>query len=140
MRWEILALLSAISAALVAIFGKIGLSKLDNVLATTIRSIIMALFLITVSLYLNKFKSFEDLDQRSLIYIILAGISGALSWLFYFAALQQGPASAVAALDRLSIVFVFIFSVLFLAEKFSWLQLMGVILISIGAILMILKF
>lgn len=139
MRWEFLALLSAITAALVAIFGKIGISGLDNVLATTVRAVIMALFLLIVSLLLGKFELLKSIDQKSLIFIILAGISGALSWLFYFLALRYGPASGVAALDRLSVVFVFIFSTLFLAEKFNAFSILGVILITIGAILMIIK-
>ncbi len=138
MSWVIFALLSAISAALVAIFGKIGVSNIDSTLATTVRAIIMALFLILVSFALGKYQLITTIDSKALGFIILAGISGALSWLFYFLALQLGPASGVAALDRLSVVFVLIFSVLFLAEKLTFYKLLGAILITIGAILMIL--
>ncbi|MEM2768811.1 MAG: EamA family transporter [Candidatus Pacearchaeota archaeon] len=136
--WVIFALLSAISAALVAIFGKIGVSNIDSTLATTVRAIIMSLFLILVSFALGKYQLITTIDSKALGFIILAGISGALSWLFYFLALQLGPASGVAALDRLSVVFVLIFSVLFLAEKLTLYKLLGAILITIGAILMIL--
>lgn len=139
MNWEFFAFLSAITAALVAIFGKIGISDIDSVLATTVRAFVMALFLIIVSLFLGKFELLKSINQRSLIFIFLAGIAGALSWLFYFLALKYGPASGVAALDRLSIVFVFIFSILFLAEKFNIFSILGVILITIGAIFMIIK-
>ncbi len=139
MSWIIFALLSAISAALVAIFGKIGVSNIDSTLATTVRAIIMALFLVTTSLILGKFKLLSSIDSKALTFIILAGIAGALSWLFYFLALKLGPASGVAALDRLSVVFVLIFSVLFLAEKLTFNSTLGAILITIGAILMILK-
>ena len=138
MSWIIFALLSAISAALVAIFGKIGVSNIDSTLATTVRAIIMSLFLILVSFALGKYQLITTIDSKALGFIILAGISGALSWLFYFLALQLGPASGVAALDRLSVVFVLIFSVLFLAEKLTLYKLLGAILITIGAILMIL--
>jgi len=138
MSWIIFALLSAISAALVAIFGKIGVSNIDSTLATTVRAIIMSLFLILVSFALGKYQLITTIDSKALAFIILAGISGALSWLFYFLALKLGPASGVAALDRLSVVFVLIFSVLFLAEKLTLYKLLGAILITIGAILMIL--
>jgi transporter family protein len=136
--WIILGLLSAISAGLVAIFGKIGVSHLDSTLATTVRAIIMALFLVIVSFALGKFHLIKTIDNKALLFIILAGISGALSWLFYFLALKLGPASGVAALDRLSVVFVLIFSVLFLAEKLTLYKFLGALLITIGAILMIL--
>ncbi len=139
MSWIIFALLSAITAALVAIFGKIGVSNLDSTLATTVRAIIMALFLIIISFALGKFQFLKTIDNKTLTFIILAGVSGALSWLFYFLALKLGPASGVAALDRLSVVFVLIFSVLFLAEKLTLKSALGAILITIGAILMILK-
>ncbi len=139
MKWIIFALLSAISAALVAIFGKIGVSNIDSTLATTVRAVIMAIFLILVSLFLNKFSLFKTIDAKAFFFIILAGISGALSWLFYFLALKLGPASGVAALDRLSVVFVLIFSVLFLSEKLSINSILGAILITVGAILMIFK-
>lgn len=138
MSWIIFALLSAITAGLVAIFGKIGVSQIDSTLATTVRAIIMALFLIVVSFALGKFQLLKTIDSKALSFIILAGISGALSWLFYFIALRLGPASGVAALDRLSVVFVLIFSVLFLAEKLTLTKLLGAILITVGAILMIL--
>jgi len=136
--WIILGLLSAVSAALVAIFGKIGVSNLDSTLATTVRAVIMALFLVIVSLALGKFQLIKTIDNKALLFIILAGISGALSWLFYFLALKLGPASGVAALDRLSVVFVLIFSVLFLAEKLTLYKFLGALFITIGAILMIL--
>ncbi|GIW67016.1 MAG: membrane protein [Candidatus Parcubacteria bacterium] len=139
MSWIIFALFSAITAALVAIFGKIGVFNIDSTLATTVRAIIMAVFLVIVSLALGKFQLLKTIDNKTLLFIILAGVSGALSWLFYFLALKLGPASGVAALDRLSVVFVLIFSVLFLAEKLTLKSALGATLITIGAILMILK-
>jgi transporter family protein len=136
--WIILSLLSAASASLVAVFGKIGVSNLDSTLATTVRAIIMAFFLILISLFMGKFELIKTIDNRAMIFIILAGISGALSWLFYFFALKIGPASGVAALDRLSVVFVLILSILFLAEKLTLYKFLGALLITLGAILMIL--
>jgi len=139
MNWIIFALLSAVFAAAVAIFGKLGVSKLDTTLATTVRSVIMAVFLVVVSLILGKSKLLSTIDNKALLYIMLSGIAGALSWLFYFVALQKGPASGVAALDRLSVVFVFILALLFLGEHFTWKSGIGVGFIALGAILMTLK-
>jgi len=135
------ALLSAITASLVAIFGKLGLKNVDPTLATTIRSLIMASFLIIFSLFLKKFNDFSlnVFTFKDWILIILAGISGALSWLFYFWALKFGPASHVAVLDRLSLVFVILFSALILKEAFNLKVFLGMILIVLGAILIVLK-
>lgn len=138
MHWIIYALLSALFASLVAIFGKIGLKDVDSTLATTIRAIIMATFLFVVSLSLGKTHLLSSFDSRALGYIALSGIAGALSWLFYFFAIKHGPVSSVAAVDRLSVAFVFIIAVLFLGEAFTWLKLTGITLIVVGAILTIL--
>jgi bacterial/archaeal transporter family protein len=136
MTWIIFALLAAVSAAAVAIFGKIGLQNVDSTLATTVRSIVMATFLVIVSLSLSKFKLLHTIDNKALTFIVLSGIAGALSWLFYFFAIKTGPASSVAALDRLSVVFVLILAILFLGEAFTWKAAGGAALITIGAILM----
>lgn len=139
--WLLYAFLSALFAALVAIFGKLGLSKVDSTLATTIRSVVMALFLIGVTLSLEKFKGFSmrSLDSRQWAYIVLAGVAGALSWLFYFSALKSGQATKVAAIDRLSIIFVLVFSILFLSESFKVKPAIGAALMALGAILMTIK-
>lgn len=135
--WILYAFLSAITAAFVAIFAKLGLQNIDSTLATTIRSIIMAGFLVLTSLFLKKFKgfSFGTFGSREWVLIILSGVAGALSWLFYFFALKYGFASKVAAIDRLSIVFVIILAVLFLGESFGWKSALGAIFMALGAIL-----
>ncbi len=137
MTWIPLALIGAGFAALVAIFGKIGLQGLDTTVATTVRAVIMALFLVIVSLTLGKF-SFESIPTgRPLLFITLSAVAGALSWLAMFAALKIGPAPGVSAVDRTSVVFVLIFSLLFLGTQFSWKALLGAALITTGAVLMI---
>jgi transporter family protein len=140
MNYIILALLSALTASLVAIFGKLGLKNVDPTMATTIRSLIMAGFLVIVSLFLKKFENFSLnlFTSKDLLLIILAGISGALSWLFYFLALKFGPASHVAVIDRLSLVFVILLSALILGEVFNLKVFLGMILIVIGSILIVL--
>ena len=137
--WILYSLLSAVFAALVAIFGKIGLQDIDSTLATTIRSLVMALFLFFIVLTLGKFNLIGTIKNKTLLFIVFSGISGVLSWLFYFFALKTGIASGVAALDRLSVVFVVIFALLFLGEKFNFYTASGTLLITIGAILMIIK-
>jgi len=139
MTWISFAILSAIFAAFVAIFGKIGLKNIDSTLATTVRSVFMAGFLIIVSFALQKFKQIGSIDERSLLFIALSGIAGALSWLFYFFALKSGSASGVAALDRLSVVFIIILAALFLGESLTWRSGLAGILIATGAILMVVK-
>ncbi len=130
------ALLSAITAALVAIFGKIGLGKLDTTLATTLRAIVMAGILILATTALKKW-NFTQLDNKAILYITLAGLAGASSWLFYFYALKTGPATSVAALDRLSVVFVLVLAALFLGESLTVKSVAGGVLIVAGALLLI---
>ncbi len=139
MTWIIFGLLSALFAGAVAVLGKLGLQGLDSTLATTIRSVIMAGFLIVVSLISGKLHDLGAFTGRPLWYIIASGIAGALSWLFYFTALKFGPATAVAGLDRLSIVFVLILSALFLGETWSLKNVLAVIFIAIGAVLLVMK-
>jgi len=139
--WIFYALSAAIFASLVAIFGKLGLKNLDSTLATTIRSVVMAVFLLLTSLSFGKFKdfSFGNIASKDWLLIVLAGVAGAISWLFYFLALKNGPASAVVALDRLSLVFVAILAFIILKEPMSGRGLVGVGLVVLGAIMVSLK-
>ena len=131
-QWILYALLAAVFAGLVAIFGKIGLKNVDANLATTVRAFVMFAFLIVIILAQKKFSLITEFRTLDYIFITLAGIAGALSWLFYFLALKSGEATKVASLDRLSVVFVMVFALLFLGEKFSLKVLSGVILIIVG--------
>lgn len=132
----IFAALSAITASLVAIFAKIGLSKVDTTLATSIRAVVMATILVIATIALKKW-DLTQIDNKALLYIVLAGLVGAASWLFYFLALKTGPATSVAAIDRLSVIFVLIFAALFLGESLSIKSILGGILIVAGALLLI---
>lgn len=129
------ALLSAIFAALVAVLGKIGLQSLDSTLATTVRSVVMALFLVIVSLSLGKFSFLSAFDNKAILFIVLSGIAGALSWLFYFLAIKAGTVSGVVAIDRTSVAFAFLLAVMFLGEAFTWQKAIGAALVVAGAIL-----
>lgn len=139
--WLLYAFLSAIFAAAVAIFGKLGLKSVDSTLATTIRSIIMAIFLFLVAITLKKFDgfSFHSLNGKDWVLISLSGIAGAMSWLFYFLALKYGIAGKVVAIDRLSVIFVILLAALFLGEGLTWRSVIGAVLIAGGAYLITLK-
>lgn len=142
--WPIYGLFSAIFAALVTIFAKKGFlaGTIDNTLATTIRSIIMALFLIILSFYLGKFKSITSIPPKTLYYIFLSGIAGACSWLFYFVGLDQVATQyvpALAALDRLSFLFIFIFTLFVFGGSANIYSVIGVTLITIGSLFMLIK-
>lgn len=137
--WILFAILSAFSAAFVSIFGKIGLKNIDSTVATTIRSIFMSGFLIITSLAIGSWQNITSIDKKTLFFIALSGIAGATSWLFYFYSLKEGPASGVAAIDRLSIVFVVILAALFLGEGITWKTGLGSALVLAGAILFAFK-
>lgn len=137
--WIIYALASAVTAALVAIFAKIGLRQVDTMLATTVRSVIMAVFLLVVSLALRKFDGFSPSawSGKDWGLITLAGMSGAVSWLFYFMALRSADASRVAAIDRTSLVFVALLAAIFLGEQLKMKAIVGIVLMVVGAILIV---
>ncbi|MGL4212276.1 MAG: EamA family transporter [Morganella morganii] len=135
--WLIYALLSAISAAMVAVFGKMGLQHLDANTATAIRAVIMALFLVGVVVVQGKFNLISEIieNRKALFFIALSGIAGALSWLFYFMAIKNGQVSQVAPIDKLSVVFAVIFAVILFGEKISMIAAGGVALITVGALM-----
>lgn len=138
--WLIYALLSAITAALVAIFAKIGLGSVDTTLATTMRTFIMFVFFVLVSFFLKKFDqfSFATMYTKEWLFIVLSGLAGAFSYVFYFLALKYGMASRVAVVDRLSVVFVIILAAIFLGETISWKIAIGSVLIVAGALTIVL--
>lgn len=135
--WLLYALLSALFASLIAIFGKLGLANIDANSATTIRAIIMALFLIGVITIQGKWHHLATIvsNRQALLLIALSGIAGALSWLFYFLAIQHGPVSKVAPIDKLSVVFSVILALILFQESISTPALFGVILITVGTLL-----
>ncbi|GKW07244.1 MULTISPECIES: EamA family transporter [Pectobacterium] len=135
--WLIYALLSAVCAAMVAIFGKIGLQNLDANTATAIRAVIMALFLVGVVVAQGKLALVGEVvaNKKALLFIVLSGVAGALSWLFYFVALKNGNVAQVAPIDKLSVVFAVVLAVILLGEKISLMAGAGVALISVGALL-----
>jgi len=135
--WIIFALLSAVSAALVAIFGKIGLQGIDTNTATAIRAVIMAIFLIGVVIIQGKLGEVRGIlsGSRTMLFIILSGIAGALSWLFYFIALKNAKVSQIVPIDRMSVVFALVLAFIFLGEKISLKAAIGAALVVAGGIM-----
>ncbi|ADQ06845.1 protein of unknown function DUF6 transmembrane [Caldicellulosiruptor hydrothermalis 108] len=134
--WLIFGLLSALFASLVAIFGKIGLKGIDTNVATAIRAVIMAAFLIIVVAFQGRLSKVGEIlaDKKAILFIVLSGVAGALSWLFYFLALKNGKVQQVAPIDRLSVVFAIVLAAIFLGEKVSFYTAIGVLLIAAGSI------
>jgi len=135
--WWTYAILSAVFAALTAIFAKVGLQNVNSDLATAIRTVVILFIAWGIVLYKNEGVGLQTLSKRSLFFLILSGVATGLSWLFYFRGLQLGKASQVAAVDKLSIVFVFILAIAFLNESFSLKAFTGIAMIAIGTWLMI---
>ena len=119
--WLIYALLSALCAAFVSIFGKIGLTGLDSSAATAVRAAIMAVFLVGVVIAEGHVSDLPQVlsDKKALLFVALSGIAGALSWLFYFMALKEGAVSQVAPIDKLSVVFAVVIAVLVFGEQIA---------------------
>ena len=139
--WLVFALLSAITASLVAIFGKIGLKSIDSNAATAIRAVIMAIFLFGVVVIQGKLKLLPEIfsDKKTLGFIVLSGIAGASSWLFYFLALKHGSVSKVAPVDKLSVVISTLLAILILGEKVNKTNLLGVGIITVGVVIVALS-
>jgi transporter family protein len=135
MNWLGYALLSALFAGLVAIFGKIGVRDVDSTLATAARAVIMALALLTLVLTRSKVMNLGQISPRAWLFITLAGLAGAASWLCYFRALQLGNASQIAPVDRLSVLVVVVFGALFLGEKLTPGVALGAGLVLVGSII-----
>jgi transporter family protein len=135
MNWLGYALLSALFAGLVAIFGKIGVREVDSTLATAARAVIMALALVILVLTRSKAMNLGQISSRAWVFITLAGMAGAASWLCYFRALQLGNASQIAPVDRLSVLIVVVFAALFLGEKITGGVAVGALMVLAGSII-----
>lgn len=136
--WQAWALASAAFAALTAIFGKVGVAGVDSNLATLIRTLVILAFAASVVTATGAWRG-AQIGGRTWLFLVLSGLATGASWLCYFRALQLGEASRVAPLDKLSVVFVAVFAVLFLGERLSLQSGAGVALIAGGAILLALS-
>ncbi|MCB0165534.1 MAG: EamA family transporter [Anaerolineae bacterium] len=133
--WWFYALLAAVFAALTTIFGKIGVEEISSDLATAIRTVIILLLAWGIVFARREQVQLATISQRTLIFLVLSGLATGASWLFYFRALQLGNASWVAPLDKLSLVFILILSVLFLGDPLTWKVIVGSLLIVVGTLM-----
>jgi transporter family protein len=138
-NWLTWALLSALFAGLTAILAKIGVTGVNSNLATAVRTTVVLVFAWGVALATTPLAAVAELPRRTWMFLALSGVATGLSWLCYFHALQLGPASRVAPIDKLSVVFVLIFAATFLGEPLTWKMLAGGALIAGGAVLLSLK-
>ena len=135
--WKYYAILSAVFAALTAIFAKIGISGVNSNLATAIRTVVILLITWGIVLFSGTFSETKELTRTNWLFLILSGIATGLSWLFYFKALQMGDASKVAPIDKMSVVFTILLSFLILREPVSWKVLLGGCLIAAGGVVIL---
>lgn len=137
--WKYYALLSALFAALTAIFSKAGVRGVDSNLATAIRTLFILLLAWGVVFAGGKAGALRAIDGRTWLFLLLSGVATGLSWLFYFKALQVGDVSRVVAVDKLSVVFTLLLALLFMGEQPGLKAVAGALLVTAGTILMSMK-
>jgi len=133
--WQVWALLSALFAALTAIFAKVGIENINSDFATFIRTIIILVTLALILFATGQFQAPGSVTGRTYFFLLLSGLATGASWICYFRALKIGEAAKVAPIDKLSVVLVALFGVAFLGERLSGPNWLGIALIAAGAIL-----
>lgn len=139
LSWPFWALLSAGFAALTAIFAKVGVEAVNPNLATFIRTVIIVAAAGVMVAFTRSWQAPSSISANSWLFLVLSGLATGASWFCYFRALKLGDAARVAPIDKLSVVFVAVFSVLFLGERLSPPNWFGVCLIAVGAVLIALR-
>lgn len=134
--WAILAVLSAVFAALTSIFAKVGIQNVDSTLATAIRTVVVVLMAWVMVFITHTQSGLSGIDRKSWIFLILSGLATGASWLCYYKALQLGEVSKVVPIDKLSILFTLVLAFVFLHEKFTVKSAVGTALITIGTLIM----
>ena len=135
LSWQLWALLSAVFAALTAIFAKVGVENVNSDFATFVRTIVILMALGAILVATRQWQPVGSVSGRSYLFLILSGLATGGSWVCYFRALKSGDAARVAPIDKLSVVLVALFGVLFLGERLSGANWLGVLLIAVGAVL-----
>jgi transporter family protein len=135
--WVAFAFGSAFFAGLTALFGKIGVAGINSNLATMIRTVVILLVTAAILSLRGEWRPPATIDAKTWTFLVLSGIATGLSWLCYYRALQLGPVSRVAPIDKLSVVFAILLGVLFVGESFTWPVAIGGGLIVAGSIVMI---
>jgi transporter family protein len=133
--WLLYGLLAAVCAALVSIFGKIGMRGVNSDLATAVRSVVQALFVVSFAIALGTMRHLNTLHRWAIAAIVLSGVAGGLSWIFGFRAIQLAGVSKVAPIDKLSMPLAVVLAVIFLRERPSAINWAGIVLIGAGVYL-----
>lgn len=133
--WQFWALLSAAFAALTAIFAKVGIENVNSDFATFIRTVVILAIIAAILTMSGEWQPFGSVAGRTYLFLVLSGLATGASWLCYFRALKIGQAAQVAPIDKLSVVLVAVFGVIFLGERLSALSWLGIALIAGGAVL-----
>mgnify|MGYP003478021365 CR=1 FL=1 len=136
--WFVLALLSAIFAALTSILAKVGIEGVNSNLATAIRTVVVVVMAWGMVFLTNAQNGIAEISKRSWLFLVLSGLATGVSWLCYYKALQLGDASKVVPIDKLSVVITLILAFVFLHEQFTTKSLIACILIGIGTMVMVL--
>ena len=136
--WLVLALLSAVFAALVSILAKIGIEGVNSNLATAIRTVVVVIMSWGMVFLTNAQGGISSISQKSWIFLILSGLATGASWLCYYKALQMGEASKVVPIDKLSVIITMILAAVILHEQFTPKSIIGCVLIGVGTLLMVL--
>lgn len=134
--WAVLAVLSAVFAALTSIFAKVGIQDVDSTLATAVRTVVVVLMAWVMVFITHTQSGIMEIDRKSWIFLILSGLATGASWLCYYKALQLGEVSKVVPIDKLSILFTLVLAFVFLHEKFTVKSAVGTALITIGTLVM----
>jgi transporter family protein len=137
--WQVWAVLSACFAALTAIFGKIGVENVNSDFATFIRTIVIIVVLALILAATGQFQPLGGISTRTYFFLALSGLATGASWICYYRALKIGDAARVAPIDKLSVVLVAVFGVVFLGERLDARNWLGVALIGAGAVLVALR-
>ncbi|WP_404937937.1 EamA family transporter [Pseudomonas sp. JDS08PS003] len=137
--WTFWALLSAVFAALTAIFAKVGIENLNSDFATLLRTVVVLVSLALILYATGQYQSLGSISPKSYLFLLLSGLATGASWLCYFRALKLGPASLVAPVDKLSVVFIALIGVALLGEKLDLRQWGGIGLITAGVVLLALR-
>ena len=137
--WQVWAVLSAVFAALTAIFAKIGVEDINSDLATLIRTVVVLFSLALILFATGQFNQTDPISTKSWVFLVLSGLGTGASWICYFRALKLGPATLVAPIDKLSVVLVALFGMVFLGERPSLNGWLGIVLIAAGAVLIAVK-
>ena len=137
--WKVYALLSALFAALTAIFAKVGVKDVNSDLATAIRTSVILILTWGIVLFGQHISEIRDVSKNTWLFLILSGVATGLSWLFYFKAIQLGDVSRVAPIDKLSVVITILLAFIFLHEQVNLRVVIGALLITAGSVLMLMK-